>query len=89
MGGSKLGTQAVSLLYQDEKTTKAAGLDWSLLDVDEYADDQKDADHKDHDHCCGHDHDGCGCGHDHDHDGCCCGHDHDADGHADAASQQG
>lgn len=39
VGGSKLGTQAVSLLYQDEGTTKAAGLDWSLLDNDDYTDD--------------------------------------------------
>lgn len=37
VGGSKLGTQAISLLYEDEDTTKAAGLDWSLLDKDEYA----------------------------------------------------
>lgn len=39
VGGSKLGTQAVSLLYQNEEATKAAGLDWSLLDQDEYAED--------------------------------------------------
>lgn len=35
VGGSKLGTQAVSLLYQDQDTCKAAGLDWSLLDDDD------------------------------------------------------
>lgn len=73
VGGSKLGTQAISLLYQDEDTTKKAGLDWSLLDQDEYADDSKD------DGCC-HGH-GDGCCHGHNHaDGECCGHDH-ANGH--------
>lgn len=45
VGGSKLGTQAVSLLYQDQATCAAAGLDWSLLDED----DDHDHDHDDHD----------------------------------------
>lgn len=31
VGGSQLGSQAVSLLYEDEQTCAAAGLDWSLL----------------------------------------------------------
>ena len=31
VGGAKLGTQAVSLLYEDEAACVAAGLDWSLL----------------------------------------------------------
>lgn len=36
VGGARLGSQAVSLLYADEPTCTAAGLDWSLLeDVDE------------------------------------------------------
>ena len=35
VGGSSLGTQALSLLYDDEKTGIAAGLDWSELDNDE------------------------------------------------------
>ena len=38
IGGSKLGTQALTLLYADEATGTAAGLDWSLLDADPYAD---------------------------------------------------
>lgn len=31
VGGGHLGSQAVSLLYEDEQTCSAAGLDWSLL----------------------------------------------------------
>ena len=31
VGGGRLGTQALTLLYQDEASTTAAGLDWSLL----------------------------------------------------------
>ena len=31
VGGAKLGTQAVSLLYEDEAACVAAGLDWGLL----------------------------------------------------------
>lgn len=44
VGGAKLGTQAVSLLYQDEATCAAAGLDWSLLDDDE-EDHHEDGEH--------------------------------------------
>lgn len=33
-GGSRLGTQAVSLLYADEATGVAAGLDWGLVKTD-------------------------------------------------------
>lgn len=63
IGGSRLGTQALSLLYQDEASGVAAGLDWSLLDV---------ANEDDHalGECA------CGCGHDHRHD---LGHDHKND----------
>lgn len=32
VGGGDLGTQAISLLYEDEATCAAAGLDWSKLD---------------------------------------------------------
>ncbi len=32
VGGADLGTQAVSLLYEDESTCAAAGLDWSKLE---------------------------------------------------------
>lgn len=35
VGGAKLGTQALTLLYEDEETCKKAGLDWSLLDQDD------------------------------------------------------
>jgi len=61
-GGSRKGTQAITLLYEDEATSTAAGLDWSALDADE------DGGH-DHECDCGHDHH-----HDHDHE-CHC-HDH-------------
>lgn len=33
VGGAKLGTQAISLMYEDEETCVAAGLDWTLLDT--------------------------------------------------------
>jgi 3-hydroxyisobutyrate dehydrogenase len=32
VGGADLGSQAVSLLYEDESTCAAAGLDWSKLE---------------------------------------------------------
>ncbi len=90
IGGGELGTQAITLLYQEEAEAVAAGLDWSLYTAAQ-EDDGCDCGH---DH--GHDHE-CGCGHDHHHDGdheccgghghhhhdhgdgCCCGHDHDRD----------
>lgn len=76
IGGSRMGTQALTLLYQEEGTCAAAGLDWSLLEAADEGDD--------HECCCGHDHgDGenecCG-GHGHDHgDGHEC-HCHDGEG---------
>lgn len=75
IGGSRMGTQAITLLYQEEADAVAAGLDWSLYtqahDEDECG--------CGHDHGHGHDHE-CGCGHDHgrDHE-CGCGHDHGSD----------
>ncbi len=67
IGGSRMGTQALTLLYQEEETCKAAGLDWSLLD-------QGEGDDEGHECSCGHDH---GDGHE-----CCGGHHHDhGDGH--------
>ena len=76
IGGARKGTQAISLLYADEATSTAAGLDWSLLESQE--------DEGEHECCCGHDHqDGeheCEChghGHHHDHEG----HEHGHDGH--------
>ena len=34
VGGAQKGTQALSLLYADEGTCAAAGLDWSMLKPD-------------------------------------------------------
>ena len=72
IGGSRMGTQAITLLYQDEATCAAAGLDWSLLEQPE-----------DDGCCCDHDHDEghechCGHGHGHAHGGGheCCHHAH-------------
>ncbi|MCF6413063.1 NAD(P)-dependent oxidoreductase [Collinsella tanakaei] len=78
IGGGELGTQAVTLLYQEEAEAVAAGLDWSKYT----------AAHEEDDECgCGHDHGHgdheCTCGHDHHHGDdheCCGGHHHD-DGH--------
>ena len=76
IGGARKGTQAISLLYADEATSTAAGLDWSLLESQE--------DEGEHECCCGHNHeDGdheCEChghGHHHEHEG----HEHGHDGH--------
>lgn len=67
IGGARLGTQAITLLYQEEADAVAAGLDWSLYT----------SQHEEDEECgcgCGHDHDHeCGCGHHHHH------HGHDAD----------
>lgn len=67
IGGERLGTQAISLLYAEEGDAAAVGLDWSLLNEDA----DGDACARGHEH--GHE---CGCGHDHGHDDheCCCGH---------------
>lgn len=44
VGGAKLGTQAISLMYEDEAACVAAGLDWSLLPAeDEKGDNTKEA----------------------------------------------
>lgn len=61
IGGGRLGTQALSLLYAEEADAVAAGLDWSKLQ-----------DAGDDECCCGDDSCGCG-GHE---DGECCGHHH-------------
>ena len=70
IGGSRMGTQALSLLYSDEATGAAAGLDWSLLNPEDYG--AGDG--------CGHEHgDGCCGGHGEGHghgEGCCGGHGH-------------
>lgn len=76
IGGTRMGTQAIELLYEEQESATAAGLDWSLLDLEgEESDDDCGCGH-DHGDGCGCDHDDCGCGHDHDGDGCGCGHDH-------------
>lgn len=88
-GGQDLGTQAVSVLYQDEDACTAAGLDMSLLDADQDEYDVADAaatqsgthDHAGHDHCA-HEH----CSHDH------ADHDHaasDADSAVETSEQPG
>ena len=75
IGGSRMGTQALTLLYQEEETCRAAGLDWSLLEQE----DEGDGCGCGRDH--GEDHE-CHCGHDHE-DGheCCGGHGHDHGDH--------
>lgn len=74
IGGARLGTQAITLLYQEEADAVAAGLDWSLY-TSQHEEDEECGCGCGHDH--GHDHE-CGCGHDHgeDHE-CCGGHGHD------------
>ena len=71
IGGGNLGTQAITLLYQEEAEAVAAGLDWSLYTAAHEHDEECGCGHgHDHDHeCCG------GHGHDHDHE-CCGGHGH-------------
>lgn len=72
IGGAGLGTQAVTLLYQEEAAAVAAGLDWSLYTEQ----------HGDHECGCGYDHGEeheCTCGHDHGEEHECChgeGHGH-------------
>lgn len=69
IGGAELGTQAITLLYQEEAAAQAAGLDWTLFTNAE------------HEHGHG---EGCGCGHHHegeDHE-CCHGEGH-GHGHGD------
>lgn len=51
VGGARLGTQAISLLYQDEASCVAAGLDWSSLNTE----DDEECDGKcDGEGCCHH-----------------------------------
>ena len=64
IGGSRMGTQALTLLYGEEADAVAAGLDWSLLDVEQYVDEGEGG------CCCG------GHGHEHGEGGCCGAHHH-------------
>ncbi len=73
IGGGKLGTQAITLLYKEEAEAVAAGLDWSLYTGPE-ADEHEcgcGGHHEDGHECCG------GHGHGEDHE-CHCHH-HDAE----------
>lgn len=78
IGGGRMGTQAITLLYQEEADAVAAGLDWSLYTAQHEHDEECDCG-------CGHDHEGhdheCACGHDHgeDHECCCGGEGHGED----------
>ena len=76
IGGAKLGTQAVTVLYKEEADAIAAGLDWSQYRPEEHGAHEEGCGCGEHDD----DHE-CGCGHHHgeDHE-CCGGHGHD-DGH--------
>lgn len=77
VGGAKLGTQAVELLYAEAEVGQAAGLDYSVLEGED------ECCHGEGDGCChgeGHAHgDGeCCChGEGHAHGGCCHHHDHE------------
>ncbi len=56
IGGSKMGTQAITLLYQNEAAACAAGLDWSLLNVEDGEEcDGGCCNHGDGECCHGHD----------------------------------
>ena len=76
IGGERLGTQAIALLYAEQADAVAAGLDWSQLDAEGFEDEGCGCG------CGEHEHGGCGCGghgHGHDHgEGheCCGGHGH-------------
>ena len=67
IGGTAMGTQAITLLYQEEADAVAAGLDWSLYTTAH--DDDCECGH-DHGHSDDHE---CTCGHDHGDDHECCG----------------
>lgn len=72
IGGARMGTQALTLLYQEEGTCAAAGLDWSLLEAE---DGDEHGEGCDHEGGCCHHHDGHGHGDGGDHE-CCGGHGH-------------
>lgn len=71
IGGKRLGTQAIALLYAEQADAAAAGLDWSKLDTSQFEDEGCDhhecgcGGHDEGHECCGGHGDGCGCGHDH------------------------
>jgi 3-hydroxyisobutyrate dehydrogenase len=77
IGGARMGVQALNLVYQDEATCAAHGLDWSVLSKDEDDEDGQGFVGADHGEACscGHGHahghgEACDCGCD---DGCDCG----------------
>lgn len=76
IGGAKLGTQAITVLYKEEADAIAAGLDWSQYRPEEHGAHEDGCGCGEH----GDDHE-CGCGHHHgENHECCGGHGHD-DGH--------
>ena len=72
--GDRLGTQALTLLYAEEAAAVAAGLDWSVLDMDD-KDTTADTCDCGHTHAHNNTHE-CGCGHTHAHDEHCHHHHH-------------
>lgn len=73
IGGAKLGTQAITVLYKEEADAIAAGLDWSQYRPEEHGAHEEGCgcgEHGDDHECCG------GHGHDDGHE-CCCGHHHE------------
>lgn len=93
IGGERLGTQALSLLYAEQADAVAAGLDWSKLDTDAFEEDGCTCEHEhgDHECSCGGDHHHehgdheCTCGvHHHEHGNHECKHHHDHEGASDS-----
>lgn len=87
INGGARGTQAITLMYDNEEAAQSAGLDWRLLaeEYDSYFEEEEVYEH-DHGHECGcgghHQHHGeheCGCGGHHHHGG---GHDCGCNRHA-------
>lgn len=68
IGGAKLGTQAITVLYKEEADAIAAGLDWSQYRPEEHGAHEDGCGCGEH----GDDHE-CGCGHHHGEDHECCG----------------
>lgn len=68
IGGGRLGTQALTVLYKEEAEAIAAGLDWSRYRPEE---------HGAHEEGCGCGDGECGCDHDRGDDECCHGRHHE------------
>lgn len=92
IGGARLGTQTLPVLYQEEAQAVAAGLDWDKLDLEAMSADAHDheSEHEhEHGHHCGHHHHhhdgGCGC----EDGGCTCEHDDKNDSGTGASAAAG